>query len=144
VIADDDLLYRRIPYYELVWAPSQPHGWRVSSADWDDPDLGDISVYSKALLSALGLTHLSLLDGHEEYSIAVLSAKAIRETPNKNGSLVGLDVVAEPDSDDPHARAGAHCCITGLPKTNNARKDAKKPLAVRCEIVHLGRTPDRT
>ena len=135
-IHDYDILYRRVSAVQMTRDPKSELGWRVSSADWDDPE-GDPSTYCARLLEALELTKEAVLDGHATHTLVSIAVGIVRHD-------VGLDVIHDPEKweNDAHHRRSAHCVITGLPRASKQRKRAKEPLARKCEIVIL-REPDK-
>jgi hypothetical protein len=144
LVPDDEIFYRRVIPRQLTRDNACEAGWRISSADWDDPD-GDPSVYSASALAAEGLGPEAVLVGFEHCTLVSLTAAQIREQSQKQAKRgVQLDVQHDIDLEDPiEGRGRAHHLIIGLPdkKENRARKDSREALCRNCTIVTLGEKP---
>lgn len=126
-ISDDELLYRRVHPNQM--APDENSGgWRVSSADWDDPS-GEVSVYLQSTLSEDGVEPEAILDGHPEHSLVTVTVGDVRK--------VSFGVVRDPDPEDDHPRARSHCLLIGLKSGKPGKKTQRAPLAAQSKIVVL-------
>lgn len=123
-IADDEVLYRRIPPGSPWFEPPD----RISSANFKlrRGELG-ISVYRAAAVDVAGV--LNKPEAVAESRVAKVTAGQIRDVRNGKGNPLGLDVVAVNDEDNP-----GHCEIRG-PSLKNHPKTAAKALKKLFKLV---------
>ena len=119
-IKDNDLLYRRIHWSQLVWDDNS-RAWRVSSGDWDDPSGGDVSIYLGSTLALHAVDPVGVLDGYPLDSLVFVTARQARG--------LRLGVIRDPDTEDKHPRSIAHGLLTGMLHGNAGRRAQRRPLA---------------
>lgn len=121
-IADDAVLYRRLPAYNLKPTTDAPRPRRITSNAFQDPDPWGVSFYSADLLASKDLTWRDVIPLNKpDWGVASFTAGAARKQ--------GFGVRLRPDPADPHNPLNyAHGELTGLRKGKSGQKQAK-PLA---------------
>jgi len=124
-IPDEDELLIRLPPDQVVWDENL-NRHRASGEALDDENL---SSYSSAILTRIGLTPKDVLEGHpESWSVAGILASVFKQR--------GLKLNPDPDNSGP--RCGpAHVTISG-PKPSKARSKMAKQsrLVVTGDVEH--------
>jgi hypothetical protein len=126
-ISDEDLLYRRIHPSQMT-PDANVDGWRVSSADWGDPT-GNVSVYLQSTLAEDNVEPVEVLDGYPEHTLVAVTVRDARK--------LSFGVIRDPDEEDNHSRARAHCLLTGLKPGKPGKKAQRTPLASLSTIVEF-------
>lgn len=119
-IADDEVLYRRIPPGSKWFEPPE----RISSYNYKlRPHEVGISVYRAVVIDVAGV--LGKPEAIAGSHVAGTTARDIRAARNGKGEPLGLDVVAVNDENDP-----GHAEIRGdslVHRASSAAKALKKP-----------------
>jgi len=114
-IRDDADLWRRIPPWHFIYDENLER-WRPSSSAFaDDPDGHPMSIVLAEVATAVGRGPVQILTGHEQFTLASITAGLAREC--------GQGVVRDPLPDEP-----AHGLVIG-PKPKSVQRRLAKAAA---------------
>lgn len=121
-VADSDVLYRRIPPSQAPFDANRNRRFPSSAALLPSSGDTEVSVYSGAKLTEIGLVPLDVLEAHEQHGLFCFTALAAREA--------GYGIKSDPviDSERPLKVDSAHVVLTGTP----AGSKQKRNWPVRC------------